>query len=168
MNDIQSRSIEVDGGRVHYLMAGTPAGRAVVLLHGASFSAETWRQIGTLAALAEAGYLAFAVDLPGFGQSPTAHSSARTWLGNLVDLLKLAKPVVVSPSMSGRFALPFMTEQPDRAAGFVAVAPWAFQAFKISFLRSSCRFSRSGVKTIRPSQWNRPTCSCGAWSKAAR
>jgi abhydrolase domain-containing protein 14 len=60
----QSNFLTVDGAKVHYLKAGPINGRAVVLLHGASFTAETWRQIGTLEVLAEAGCLAVAVDLP--------------------------------------------------------------------------------------------------------
>lgn len=130
MNDNPSHWIEVEGGRIHYLSEGPPQGRAVVLLHGASFSAETWRQIGTLAALAEAGYLAYAVDLPGFGKSAATITSPRTWLCVLLDLLEIARPVIVSPSMSGRFALPFVTEQPQCAAGFVAVAPVGIPAFE--------------------------------------
>jgi pimeloyl-ACP methyl ester carboxylesterase len=67
MIENQSRWIEVGGCRVHYRIEGDEGGQPVVLLHGSSFKAETWRQTGTMAALAEAGYLAYAVDLPGSG-----------------------------------------------------------------------------------------------------
>jgi abhydrolase domain-containing protein 14 len=130
MIEHQSRWIEIEGGRVHYLIEGPEQGRPVVLLHGASFSALTWKQVGTLTALADAGYLAYAVDLPGFGMSSPSHGSPRTWLRMLLDLLKIEKPVVVSPSMSGRFALPLVTENPDRVAGWVAVAPVGIPTYR--------------------------------------
>jgi abhydrolase domain-containing protein 14 len=126
----QSRWIEIEGGRVHYLIEGAEQGLAVVLLHGASFSAETWKNIGTLEALSDAGYLAYAVDLPGFGKSSPSSGSPRTWLRVLLDLLKIEKPVVISPSMSGRFSLPLVTEEPDRVAGFVAVAPVSISSYR--------------------------------------
>jgi pimeloyl-ACP methyl ester carboxylesterase len=130
MIDNQSRWIEVEGGRVHYLIEGDDKGRPVVLLHGASFNAETWKTIGTMKSLTEAGFLAYAIDLPGFGKSSASHGSPQTWLRVLLDLLKVVRPVVVSPSMSGRFALPLVTGEPQRVSGFVAVAPVGIPNFK--------------------------------------
>ncbi len=54
----------------------------------------------------------------------------QTWLRVVLELLKIEKPVVVSPSMSGRYSLPLVTETPDKVAGFVAVAPVAIKEYK--------------------------------------
>jgi pimeloyl-ACP methyl ester carboxylesterase len=119
----QSRWLDVWGSPIHFLVEGHEDGTPVVLLHGASFCAETWKEIGTLKVLAEAGHLAYAVDLPGFGQSSPLSGAPQSWLETLLDLLAIDRPVIVAPSMSGRFALPFVTAKPERVAGFVAVAP---------------------------------------------
>jgi pimeloyl-ACP methyl ester carboxylesterase len=129
MPDAPSRWVEVEGARIHYLEQGDEGGRPVLLLHGASFDAGTWRQIGTLDALAASGYRAYAVDLPGFGRSEPGKGAADSWLLALLDALSLAAPVIVSPSMSGRYALPLVTGHPERAAGFVAVAPVAIAEY---------------------------------------
>lgn len=126
----ESRSVLSGGAAVHYLAAGNAAAQPVVLLHGASFSAQTWHEIGTIQALTAAGYLVFAVDLPGYGESESSSLPPERWLGDLLDALDIAKPVVVSPSMSGQYSLPLVTGEPNRVKGFVAVAPVAITQYK--------------------------------------
>ncbi len=126
----QPRCVEIEGGRVHYLIEGSEEGRPVVLLHGASFTSETWKRVGTMEVLAKAGYLVYSFDLPGYGQSSPSQANHRTWLRRLLDLLNIDRPVLVSPSMSGRYALPFVTEAPEGVSGFVAVAPVAIMDYQ--------------------------------------
>jgi alpha-beta hydrolase superfamily lysophospholipase len=48
------------------VIGGDERGRPVVL-HGAGFQADTSKQIGTMKELAQASYLAYAIDLPAQG-----------------------------------------------------------------------------------------------------
>ncbi|XP_010716726.1 protein ABHD14A-like, partial [Meleagris gallopavo] len=64
----------------------------------------------------------------GYGDSPPAGSVATrqgraAFLQRVVRQLGLQRPVLVSPSMSGRFALPFLLAHGEQLAGFVPIAP---------------------------------------------
>jgi pimeloyl-ACP methyl ester carboxylesterase len=138
MLEIKARYVEVGGSRVHYLAEGRKDGRPVVLLHGASFSSQTWKEIGTLRALVGAGCLVYAIDLPGYGQSETSQGSSDTWLRELLDTLGISEPVILSPSMSGRYALPLVTAESASVAALVAVAPVAIRQFQDRLADIAC------------------------------
>lgn len=127
---IVSQFTTVAGKRVHYLTAGPEGSQTIVLLHGASFSSGTWREIGTLEALASGGYRAFAIDLPGFGESEAMSVPPDSWMDKLFQQLNVKSPVLLAASMSGGFALPFITSRPDRISGFVAVAPVSIPKYR--------------------------------------
>ncbi|KAK4814963.1 hypothetical protein QYF61_006907 [Mycteria americana] len=106
----------------------SPGRPDVLFLHGQAFTSKTWEAVGTLALLAGEGYRAVAIDLPGYGNSPLAEMVTTAqgrvaFLDHVLQELGMRRPVLVSPSMSGRFALPFLLARGDRLAGFVPVAP---------------------------------------------
>ncbi len=128
---IVSQYVTVRQIRIHYLEAGDSGRPAVLLLHGASFSAQTWQDLGTLSLLAGQGYRAVAVDLPGFGQSePGNPDRTEAFLAELMEQLALDRPVLVSPSMSGGYSLPLVARHPDKLRGLVAVAPVAIARYE--------------------------------------
>jgi pimeloyl-ACP methyl ester carboxylesterase len=115
--------VEIGGSAVRVLEAGSATARAILLLHGARYSSETWRELGTLDLLAREGFHAVAVDLPGFGASPASNVPREELLGSLIDALHLNRPLFVAPSMSGEVALPLAAQHPEWIAGLVAIAP---------------------------------------------
>lgn len=107
----------------------------VLLLHGQAFTSQIWLVLGTLNNLAAWGYRAVAVDLPGFGKSDSAPSISAdpgSFLSGLIDTLELLSGgsiVIISPSMSGRFSLPFLISHPENVKGYVPVAPVATENY---------------------------------------
>ena len=121
MPSITARQIDLDDCTVHCLETGDPAGRAVVLLHGMKFQAETWRELGTLGQLAGQGLRVLAIDLPGFGRSPAHPLPPVEVVHRLLDKLDIDRAVLVGPSMGGRVAMAYAIAHPERLAGLVLV-----------------------------------------------
>ncbi|XP_007527374.1 protein ABHD14A isoform X3 [Erinaceus europaeus] len=106
----------------------------VVLLHGKAFSSRTWEQLGTLQLLAQRGYRAVALDLPGFGNSaPSKEANTEEGRAKLLERalgdLKVQNAVLVSPSLSGYYALPFLIRGHHQLHGFVPIAPVSTQNY---------------------------------------
>src|SRR4051812_1508796 len=105
-----TRALEVGGG-----------GPGIVLLHGWSDSADTWRPL--LAQLAARGRRAIAVDLPGFGEATRLHDGAvlpqlDAFAADLVESWADKEPVVVAgTSLGGCVALRLGERPGDLRAG---------------------------------------------------
>ena len=130
MTETSEHELLLADKKIHYLEAGDGAQPAVLLLHGARFSSETWRELGTIELLADAGYHVLALDLPGYGRSQTSPIDPKNFLVEAMDALSVEKAFVVSPSMSGQFSFPLVTRNPDRVTGFVPVAPSGIDRYK--------------------------------------
>lgn len=116
---------------------------SVLLLHGIRFSSENWLKIGTLEALAKVGCRCVAIDLPGLGRSTAAESPAPVgelapaqFLRDLCERLDLAPVVIISPSLSGMYSLPFLTQHPSMVRAYIPVAPICTEKFTVEQYQS--------------------------------
>ena len=108
----------------------------VLFLHGASYTSRIWADRGIIDAVTAQRYRAVAIDLPGrgdtHGELPADTDAARAeFLAAVV--MRLGGPkrvVIVSPSFSGTYSLPYLARFPVRLAGYVPVAPVGAPAFE--------------------------------------
>ncbi len=89
MTETSEHQLLLADKKIHYLEAGDGALPTVLLLHGARFSSETWRELGTIELLADAGYHVLALDLPGYGRSQTSPIDPKNFLVEAMDALSV-------------------------------------------------------------------------------
>lgn len=130
--EMKEGTIDVGGVEVfrrEYIPAGK-ANATMLLLHGAAFTSKTWKDLGTLSKLQEAGVRAFAVDLPGFGESSGVSVPDRAeFLKSLVEFVGGNIKIIIAPSMSGSFAHPYLQMFGEEIDGYVPVAPVSVSSF---------------------------------------
>ena len=127
MTVINTLQIDCGGHSVHALQAGPDSGPLIILLHGKMFQAATWRETGTLAEIAAAGYQALALDLPGYGLSPLAAIEPAAVLKAVLNQSSHDKAILLGPSMGGRIALEFTLADPELVIGLILVGAVGIQ-----------------------------------------
>ena len=96
------------------------AGRPILFVHGWPLSGKPWHN--QLEGLSDEHHV-LTVDLPGFGQSKDTSAKPAEFLIDFLPVLDIGRPVVVSPSMSGRFSFPLIFLRPELVSGYVPIAP---------------------------------------------
>lgn len=121
MTDITSKKINCNSCDIHFLSAGNEDDIPVIFLHGMKFQAATWQELGTLKCIADAGFHAIALDMPGFGRSPACSVEQDSVLQSFFQELGLQKAILIGPSMGGRISLEFTVNHPDLIQALVLV-----------------------------------------------
>ncbi|MDT8306967.1 MAG: alpha/beta fold hydrolase [Anaerolineae bacterium] len=119
--------INIPSGKVHGMQAG--AGPLVLALHGWSQRNgwHTWQPL--LPPLAEAGYRAISVDMPGWGASPPLPAgqlhteSAVPVVVELLEALGVDAATLMGKSWGGGVALQTALDHPQRVANLILTAP---------------------------------------------
>jgi pyruvate dehydrogenase E2 component (dihydrolipoamide acetyltransferase) len=121
----QAQFVEVSGHRIRHVVLGN-RGDPVVMVHGFAGSLETWSE--NQAALASAGHVVAALDLPGHGESSLdVGSGSLDELAALVlaymDAVGIARAHLVGHSMGAAVCLAAADREPARVRSLTLVAP---------------------------------------------
>ena len=122
---IESRNINVDGYRMHYLAMGPANGSPVLLIHGLGGRAEDWWNVAPV--LAKAGFRVYMPDLLGFGRSqqPAAFSYSvhdqAAIVVHFMDALGVKQADVAGWSMGGWIVQLIAFNHPERVSRLILI-----------------------------------------------
>jgi len=118
---IHEHTTTLSSGTIFSLQSGPVSGQAILLLHGMKFSAKTWKDLGTIDKLAEAGFRTIALDMPGFGKSPESVLSANAVLTEFMEEEDIKQPILIGPSMGGKICLEFCIAHAESVKALVLI-----------------------------------------------
>ena len=122
---------------VRALRCGSPGNPLVLLLHGARYTSETWKKIGTYPELCSKGFAAVGIDLPGYGGTvDDCGADKAAFMNALISNLAYSsssKITIVSPSMSGAFTAAALTQPRlvQHISSIVWVAPVGIKSLDV-------------------------------------
>ena len=120
-----SGAVVVHGIRVHYYVAGTREGPAIVLVHGLGGRSENW--LPMLPYLTRAGYRVYMIDLPGFGRSDRPQNFSYSMraqafiVAQFMNALNLNEADLAGWSMGGWVAQFVAAEHPEHVRRLILV-----------------------------------------------
>jgi pimeloyl-ACP methyl ester carboxylesterase len=120
-NPVDSMLAESSGQSLHW---GNPQNGTCVLLHGFAGDPATWRRTGEF--LAEQGFAAIALELPGHGLSPGLEPSIDELVADVVSRLPgppTGKFHLIGHSLGSAFAILIAARDPGRVASLTLLAP---------------------------------------------
>ena len=121
--------MEVAGARIRVREEGPEGAPVLLMLHGFTFSLETW---DALAADLAREYRVVRYDLLGHGltgpddQERYAPEDRAAFAGEVMDALGIERAVLVGNSLGGLVAWRLAAAEPERVAGLVLVSPGAY------------------------------------------
>ncbi|WP_150461021.1 alpha/beta fold hydrolase [Nesterenkonia ebinurensis] len=152
---------EHEGRQMVYDRLEGPGERAFVLVHGIGMGRKIYTELA--AELARHGTV-YAVDLPGFGESPRPESPlpmAQTgdFLAEFIRLKKLVDPVLVGHSMGGQVVAEALARHPEVSSCGVLIAPSVNRAERTVF--------RQGLRMVQDLAGESPkVLLLGSWQYA--
>ncbi len=123
------RFIDVDGVRVRLREEGTASAPSIILVHGFTFSLETW---DAWAASLKRDYRVLRFDLAGHGltgpdpQARYSPMARAAFISQLFDALDISDAIVAGNSLGGLAAWRFAAIEPGRVKALVLISPGAF------------------------------------------
>jgi pimeloyl-ACP methyl ester carboxylesterase len=130
-------------------------GQPIILIHGVAASRYDWTSL--IPALANAGFQAYALDLPGHGDSDKPddpnqyhveiyHNRLQEW----IDALKLnLPPILIGHSLGGYLSLVYANRYREKIAGLILIDPLYTPDQLSPLLRIARRRPDLGAKTMR-------------------
>jgi pimeloyl-ACP methyl ester carboxylesterase len=127
---IVSDQVQLGDQLVHYVRGGTPTRAGdlpIVLVHGLSGATTWWRK--NLEFLSQSNEV-YALDLPGFGQSPANGKFSVEYqldvLGDWLAAIKVRRAILVGHSLGGYLSALLTVRTPALTAGLVLLDPAIF------------------------------------------